>query len=185
MEINYLVAKLESGEIPLQIIIDGKHSAIIKAGLRVRAKIIEWYRTNLDKEIAEIGDYIESGPDKRKWKRGDLLALEMIRKGKDVPEEGEERIKVMIDYLLEMASPGTWGSTPEYTAAAFLTKSKVIVWQKFEEGLKIINTINDGEHEVNLLFERNHYSALCTEEQKQVFDSNGVNTDHFLLFKHG
>ena len=51
MEINYLLKKFRDGFVPDQIMVDGKHPAMVRAGLRVRAKIVEWYRTNLDTEV--------------------------------------------------------------------------------------------------------------------------------------
>ena len=96
-----------------------------------------------------------------------LLALEMIRKGKDVPESSNCRESEMIKYLLEMSKPGIWGSTPEYMAAALMINTQINVWQDDE---KIVNETHACEEKINLMFQRNHYSCLITDEQFQELE---------------
>ena len=199
MEINYILHKLSLGQKPSQIIMNGTNNAMIKAGLRVRMKIIEWYRNNLETKIPSFGCYSEKKSDEssssREWKRGDLLALEMIKKGKDVEESGCQRENAMLKYLLEMSLPGTWGSTPEYTAAAFMTNSEIQVWQIGDDkNLKLMDSVNKIMHQeekelsddvimeqgllsskqdiLRIQFRRNHYTTLITEEQYETLKTS-------------
>jgi hypothetical protein len=69
----------------------------------------------------------------------------MVRNGKDVPENGPERENVILRYLLAMSERSTWGSTPEYFAAAAMTGKVINIWQRNKDGLFIINSV-DGSN---------------------------------------
>lgn len=142
MELSYIIKKIEAGDPPEEIVLDGHDRDMLKAAHTTRLKIVEWYRKRLNHPVPQLGNYIE-GPNARPWVRGDLLAAEMVRNGKDVPESGPERENVILRYLLNMSERSTWGSTPEYFAAACMTGKKIHVRQMNEKGeLFIINSVN-------------------------------------------
>lgn len=144
MEAHYVLGKIAVDEAPLGFILDGKHPAMIAAALKVRINIVEWYRRFLTREIRELGFYT-MGEGGRYWQRGDLLALEMVRKGTDVKESGPEREKVMLEYLEIMNKPYEWGSTPEIQAAACMTKKTVNTWQHNSSGkLMLVSSASAG-----------------------------------------
>lgn len=67
----------------------------------------------------------------RNWRRGDLLALEMIRLGRDVPDaDGPDRTACMTNYIKNMRRIGVMGGTPEYVAFAFMAKLNIEVYQR-------------------------------------------------------
>ena len=163
MEINYLITKMECGDIPQQIIVNGKNHAMIKAGLRLRLKVVEWFRAHLDEEIEGMGKYIEN--EERNWKRKDLIALELVKRGRDLEKDPTLEIN---RYLLDMSMHGKWGSTPEYTAASYLSKSQIQIWQKGDGDPILINTVNDNSSKIYLRFHRNHYTSLITVENYEI-----------------
>jgi hypothetical protein len=142
MELSYILKKIEAGEPPEVIVLDGYDRDMLTAAHTTRLKIVEWYRKRLNHPVPQLGNYIE-GPDARPWVRGDLLAAEMVRHGKDVPESGPGRENVILRYLLHMSERSTWGSTPEYFAAACMTGKTINVHQMNDKGeLFIINSVN-------------------------------------------
>ena len=186
MEINYAVKKIKLNDPPKSLIIDGYNHKMLEAGQRARFKIVEWFRKHLDKPIPQLGNFVE-GKYARPWTRGDLLATEMVCKGRDIEESGPERKKAMAEYLLEMSNKRTWGSTPEYTAAACMTGKTFRIWQKHVEPegkttiimiSEIKGSTNDtkenndcGDNEYNLLFSGNHYQPLLTADQMNILKS--------------
>lgn len=170
MEVDYVVKKLEKKEEVVQIILDATTETMVRAGLRLRLKVIDWYKNGLDTDIVDLGWYNQG--DKRIWKRKDLLVLEMIRKGKDICENNdEERNRIALSYLLEMSKPGVWGSTPEYSAIAFMLRVKICIWQRQNGALFMINSVGNGE-ELHLRFSNNHYTCLITENQYDTLFKN-------------
>jgi len=148
MELDYVVKKIDSSEPLDHFILDGFSPLMLKASFKVRSKIVDWYSKKLDVEVKQLGNYKE-GADGRKFVRGDLLALEQVRRGRDIPESGPERKNEILSYLLDMTKPGTWGGCPEYTAAAIMTSKTIRVWQKNQEGqLTNINSAFGGTPEV-------------------------------------
>ena len=141
MELSYVLNKIDEGNPIEKFVLDGHSENMLQASNNIRSKIVEWFRRFLSRDIPQLGNYTE-GINGRKYQRGDLLALEMVRNGKDVPETGPERETVILKYLLHMSLPNTWGSTPEYTAAACMTGKRINIWQDGENGLFIINSIN-------------------------------------------
>jgi hypothetical protein len=106
--------------------------------------------------------------------------MEMVQRGRDVPEEGPVRHQLALEYLEKMKRRGTWGSTPEYTAFAFMSKLKVEVYQPQQlqsletpeefkqQGLNLINTVEPSLclGTVRLLFTGTcHYDLLLTDEE--------------------
>lgn len=106
--------------------LNGFSPEVLASAEVLRSLICEWYRRGLDRVMPELGHYDEAS--KRPFKRGDLLALEAIRHGKDVPEEGPSRDLVIQSVLGLMRKAGTWASTPEYIALSFFTKCNVEIW---------------------------------------------------------
>ena len=142
MELSYILKKIEAGEPPEEIVLDGYDRDMLTAAHTTRLKIVEWYRKRLNHPVPQLGNYIE-GPNARPWVRGDLLAAEMVRHCKDVPENGPGRENVILRYLLHMSERSTWGSTPEYFAAACMTGKTINVRQMDDKGdLFIINSVN-------------------------------------------
>jgi hypothetical protein len=136
LELHYVLDKLDAGEKPETFVLNGTDPEMEAAALKLRSTIVGFYFNNLLADIPELGEYTVGG---RLWKRIDLLALEMVKKGKDVPEDGPARERLALEYLREMMSPSAWMSTPEYTATALMAKKKVVVYQNGAE----INCVNE------------------------------------------
>lgn len=149
MESHYVLERIESGNPPEGFILDGKHPAMINAAKKVRLNIVEWYRRFLTREVKELGMYTENSEREkgRYWQRGDLLALEMVRKGVDVKESGPDRERVMLEYLAMMNNPFEWGSTPEIQAAACMIKKTVNTWQHEPSGKVMLINVAIGNCE--------------------------------------
>ena len=185
MELSYILNNL--GNPIKSFYLDGHSARMLKASLTIRHRIVEWFRKYLKKEIPQLGNYNE-GENARIYQRGDLLALEMVKNGKDVPEEGNEREQIILQYLLKMSMPTTWGSTPEYTAAACMTKKIINIWQRGDTGLFIINSINGGGSYIlssNDLFEKERVNTVnesnssdkLNEAMLSCSESNPESTD--------
>lgn len=149
-------------------VVDGRDERVIRSSTNMRALIVKWYANGLDKVVPGFGSY-RQGSDtcaERPWLRGDLLAMEMVRAGHDVPEEGLERTRAMFKYLETMSLEGTWGGTPEYTAFALISKLKVEVFQPGENGLKLVDSVSPEAPMglVKLLFNgSNHYDLFLDD----------------------
>jgi len=164
LEIHYVLDKLAAGEKVDEFLIDGHDQEMLAAAFKLRTTVLGYYYKNIHAEIPELGDYVVGG---RKWRRIDLLALEMVKKGIDVPEDGAEREKEAMRYLKAMSAPCAWMSTPEYTAVALMARKKVVVYQ----GTREINSVNDVPgRPLNLYFRENHYEAIITEEERKVLE---------------
>lgn len=157
-------------------LLDGHSAIVLNSAEELCQLICQWYATGLDKEIDAFGSYVNLG---RQWCRRDILAIEMVQRGQDIPEEGPGRQKAALDYIERMRLRGTWGSTPEYTAFAFMSKLKVEVYQPQDQqcpetpeefkkhGLNLINTIVPTNFlgTVRLLYTgHNHYDLLLSNE---------------------
>ena len=187
MEALYVVKKILENDPPTSFVLDGYDEAMVRAALKVRINIVEWYRRFLTREVKELGPYTQNG---RLWQRGDLLALEMVRKGSDVSESGPQREKKMLEYLEEMNKRGTWGSTPEVQAASCMTKKSIHTWQKISGHLQKINTSKGScdpeneEGEYNLVFSdtQNHYDALIPAEHYELLKKTygAVKVSHMI-----
>jgi len=164
LEIHRVLDKLQSGEMVDDFLIDGHHDDMLAAALKMRTTVLGYFFKDIHAEIPELGDYTVGG---RKWRRIDLLALEMVKKGIDIPEDGAAREKEAMRYLKAMSAPCSWMSTPEYTAVALMTMKKVVVYQ----GTREINSVNDlPGRPLNLYFRENHYEAIITEEERKVLE---------------
>jgi hypothetical protein len=156
--------------------VNGHADCVIKSAETLCGMICDWYENGLSKEVAGFGSYISSG---RPWTRRDILAMEMVQRGRDVPEEGAGREEAALGYIKKMRQRGSWGSTPEYTSFAFMSKLRVEVYQPADsfsretpaefsaKGLTLINSVEpvDPKGTVRLLFNgSNHYDLLLSEE---------------------
>lgn len=159
--------------------INGHADCVIKSAETLCGMICDWYQNGLMKVVAGFGSYISSG---RSWVRRDILAIEMVQRGRDVPEEGPDRDKAAYGYLKRMRQRGSWGSTPEYTAFAFMSKLRVEVYQPADsfsketpdefaaKGLTLINTVEpvDPKGTIRILFNgSNHYDLLLSNEDTE------------------
>lgn len=128
---------------------------------------------------------LQSPDDGRNWMRGDVLALDMIRRGIDVPDaDCPERTAVILQYIKGMRCRGVMGGTPEYVAFAFMSKLKIEVFQKARGGPSaasggaasaagpppgyfIVNSVTPPEPRgtIRLLYNGvNHYDLLLSPE---------------------
>jgi len=142
LEVQHVVASVDAGAPPGACVVDGDCSVMVTAAFKLRGAVIEWFRRRLHSEVPELGEYTQGG---RLWRRGDLLALEMVRKSIAVPEsDGPAREAAMLKYLLDMSRPAVWGSTPEYTAVALMSGKCVRVHTHDACGvLRIFNAVNE------------------------------------------
>ena len=149
-------------------ILDGHNNVVIRGGFMVRQRICEWYKAGLNKPVPSMGKYTVGGRD---WVRGDLLAVEMVQRETDVPEEGVERTKAQIKYLLHMMLPKTWGGTPEYFAFAHIFKIKISIYvPSIEKKQLVLRDCIEPENcsrGINLLFlpSQRHYELLISKDQ--------------------
>lgn len=164
LELRHVLAGIANGTAPPRFNLDGHHSSVVTSGFLLRQRICDWFRIGLNEDVPMLGMYIEKGPDARPWKRGDLLAMEMVKGDVDIPENGEERQTCMMKYLLKMMNPSCWGGTPEYTAAAVITGCNLEIYQAGE----VISSIpQESTFTIKLLFNERarHYECLLTTEQ--------------------
>jgi hypothetical protein len=165
LELHHVLDKLAAGEKVDEFMIDGHDEEMLAAAMKMRTTVTGFYYNKLHAEIPEFGEYTVGG---RPWRRIDLIALEMVKKGIDVPEDGPEREKEALRYLKAMSAPCAWMSTPEYTAVALIAKKKVVVYQ----GTREINCVNDVPgRPLNLYFRENHYEAIITQEERDTLEA--------------
>lgn len=150
-------------------ILDGRDSKVCASAEGLRELVVLWYKDHLNATVPGFGQYTQSTDTStgREWMRGDILAIEMVRANHDVPESGPQRSLAMSRYLERMSRRGEWGSTPEYTAFAFMAKLTVEVYQLDQSGaLSIINTVvpNLSLGTIKLLYSgRCHYDLLLDD----------------------
>jgi hypothetical protein len=175
-ELIAVLQSIEKEEEITNFILDGNNEVAIRGGFLVRQRICEWYKSGLAKSVPSMGKYTEKDGG-RDWCRGDLLAMEMVQREKEVPEEGVERTKAQIKYLLHMMLPKTWGGTPEYFAFAQIFKLKIVIYVPgFPDRTKLIvrDCIEPGnvscQIPINLLFLPNqrHYELLLSRAQYEM-----------------
>jgi len=149
-------------------LLDGHHESVLKSSEELRSMIVDWYRTGLNKEMIGYDAY-QVSEGSRKWVRGDVIALESANfTSKDIPESGEERVRLILHYLDHIKKPHVWGGTPEYTAFAFMAKLKIEV---YNEKLEKIQEVNPPKAlgTVRLLFNgSNHYDIAFSDEDKNT-----------------
>jgi hypothetical protein len=164
LELHRVLDNIERGQ-KTPFVMNGYDADMMLEAFKLRTSVVGFYLSDLQAEVPQLGDYTFGG---RMWRRIDLLALEMVKSGKDVPEEGPEREKLALQYLKAMSMPGAWMSTPEYTATALMAKKKVVVYQNGAE----INSVNEecGGRPLNLFFRGNHYEAIITEQEKIILE---------------
>jgi hypothetical protein len=159
MELSYILKQIAIGDPKSEILIDGNHPDMLKAAENVRQKIVNWYRKKLNAPVPILGNFLE-GPQARLWTRGDIIAMEIAKKSstlskiseKEETEKEEtklERENAILEYLLNMSQKSTWGSNPEFIAAACMTKRTVKIFQKSSaHELKEITTVK-GEGDLS------------------------------------
>lgn len=164
LELRHVIKLIDDGRPPNTCNLNGCSREVLESAEHLRSMMIKWYDTGLFKEMKSLGLYTENG---RFWMRGDLLALEMVRRGADVPECGAERTAKMLQYIEDMRKAGTWGSTPEYTAFAMMSKLHVQVYQPQEGSLVLVNEVAPAEASrgvVKLLYTNGtHYDLLVDD----------------------
>jgi hypothetical protein len=149
MELSYILKQLAMGVAKQEFLLDGNHPEMLKAAEGVRQKVVEWYKRKPNEEVPCLGNFVE-GEKSRPWKRSDIIALELTKRGKEVPEEGLLRENMILEYLFKMSQRPSWGSTPEYIAASCMAKKTIKIYQEkhYEDGsgdnrkLFIINSVN-------------------------------------------
>jgi len=175
-ELISVLETIKKGETLEHFILDGHNVLAIRGGFLVRQRICEWYKSGLTKSVPSMGKYTEADGG-RDWMRGDLLAMEMVQRETDVPEEGKYRTKAQLKYLLQMMLPKTWGGTPEYFAFAHIFKIKIVIYVPgFPDPSKLVirDCIDPGNVTclipVNLLFIpfQRHYELLLLKEQFEL-----------------
>jgi len=178
-ELIAVMQSIEKNEEINNFILDGNNQVAIRGGFLVRQRICEWYKSGLTKSVPSMGKYTETEGG-RDWCRGDLLAMEMVQRETEVPEEGVERTKAQIKYLLHMMLPKTWGGTPEYFAFAQIFKLKIVIYVPgFPDRSKLVmrDCIEPGTVScpipINLLFlpSQRHYELLLSKEQYDIIVS--------------
>lgn len=191
LEMNYIESQIDLKNPPKSFCLDGQHEALETAGHALRLKCVDWFARKYDADVPELGSYVENG---RLYVRGDLPALEMVKKGIDVPESGPERLKIIQEYLQTMSLPKTWGSSPEYTAVSIMTKKTINIWQ-IKNALQTIDSIVSLENEDdfeeddeindttdNTLYEDEHFEKNTFEE---IDDGSKFAPNLNLLFVGG
>ena len=193
IELNYILNKIDNGEPVSTISINGYDKELIEAAQRTRRKIVKWFSKKPEKEVPQLGNFVE-GENARPWKRSDLIAMEMVNRGKDIPENGPERENAIREYLEFMSKCTSWGGTPECFAAAAMTGKTLNTWQPDENkqlfkisticGSKTDEILNEDNAEddammysdddsdeeendksFNLFFRGNHYQPLVSRRQ--------------------
>jgi hypothetical protein len=151
-------------------ILDGRDPKVCASAEGLRELVVLWYKEHLDVVVPGFGQYTQSTDTAkgREWVRGDILAIEMVRSNHDVPETGPERSAAMTKYLERMSRRGEWGSTPEYTAFAFMAKLTVEAYQLDLSGkLSVVDTVKPhlSLGTVKLLYSgRCHYDLLLDDD---------------------
>lgn len=141
--------------------------------------ICDWYSTGLHKTVEDFGNYQEPTATvaSRTWIRQDVLAVEMVRLGEDIEEEGPKRLQKALEYIRHMRGH-EWGSTPEYTAFAFMAKMEIHVFQPRPgkqsaqfPGLSCVNAVKPASimGRVNLLYDgHSHYDLLLEDDAAET-----------------
>jgi hypothetical protein len=158
---------------PFKTILDGYHEKILKSAEELRDLILKWYDDRFTQEIPSFGSYIENG---RPWTRGDILAMEMVTRDKDLPEDPDKKLEAMQQYLRRQKY--AWGSTPEYTAFSFMSNCCVVVYQAQSESYQEINRVEPQGYTdtIRLLYSgKNHYDVLVDDAQAELLMHHNVN----------
>lgn len=173
LELRHVIRLINEGHTPTSCNLKGSCTEVMQSAEELRKMIMTWYDTGLFKDMPSLGTYTENG---RLWVRGDILALEMVRRGSDVPESGAARTAAMLKYIEDMRIEGTWGSTPEYTAFAMMSKLHVQVYQ-FQQGtLARVNEVGPAgpiQGIVKLLYTGGtHYDLLVDDCDSVLIEAN-------------
>jgi hypothetical protein len=168
--------------------LNGVSQLPVYRGFQIRLAIVQWFQSNMNVGIKELGHFIVD-KNEREFTVRDVLNLELARK-EDLPDEISKQNVMIYEYLKEMCNYDCWGSTPEYIAFSILTGISVHVWRRENNELILndsfpkeppeLNSCN--KKEIHLLFcFGNHYEPLL---KKQIYDElkqKNVNfTRHFI-----
>lgn len=197
LAIEYQVAKRrKTANIPMnnEPLLDGHHSEVLQRAELLRSLLCEWYERGLQTIVPHLGFYDEAS--KQHFTRGDLLALEMVRSGTDVPEKGPERLDRIKKYLQHMRRPGTWASTPEYVALSHLchcdveiytiekpkedssgdqepgSVSKIVLRDSIKRPEKAHSNSTEILGPIRLIFRDHHYDLLLNPEEASWVSQN-------------
>lgn len=140
-----LALRILSGEPPPQpmpiVLLDGFSPSIVAEGNYVRKKVVEWYvGAKQARVVPSMGAFEHGG---RPWTRGDILNMELVKRGAaGMPDAEEARAALRDAYLCEMLTHTTWGSVPEWTAYAMLRKTTTVAyeWDAAKQGLRAVDT---------------------------------------------
>lgn len=157
MELSYILKQLALGVAKQEFLLDGNHPEMLKAAEGVRQKVVEWYKRKPNEIVPCLGNFVE-GEKSRPWTRSDIIALELTKRGKEVPEQGLLRENMILEYLFKMSQRPSWGSTPEYIAAACMAKKTIKIFQEK-------NSMDDGNDD-RKLFVINSINGLNVSEKE-------------------
>lgn len=171
LEYHSVIQKAEGGNPVSKFLLDGRHPRALKFAEDLRAVLLKWYETGLDKRVDCFGEYEAGG---RPWTRADIIANEIHELGAaDVAQQGPARIQAAKDYIAKLKVPGAWGGVPEYTAFALMANVEVQVWGwTFADGkctlaTNALGTVKPPNPEavVKLLYNgSNHYDLLIDQQ---------------------
>lgn len=153
--------------------LDGSCLESAHSGFQLRVAIVNWYMENLEQEIKNLGSFLEvkNPEDAKPWKAKDILNLELAR-FHDVPENKEEQLKMIYQYLKYMTKFDSWGSTPEYIAFSILFDLPIKIWRKEENDIVCNDSFPiNSDNSINILFCNGcHYEPLITQDEKKYLD---------------
>ena len=175
LELRHVLKCVAAGSPPTEFSLDGTSAEVVASGDELRAAVCAWYERGLDKPLPSMGEYV-SGPSARPWTRGDLLALEMVQRGEDVPEhDAPRRREVQLAYLAAMRKPHEWGGPPELAAVTHMSGLSSDVYEFIGDGLLATNPNKTTEGEaggepfrISVLFHKHHYSCLARGDDWDV-----------------
>lgn len=161
IEVLEIEKRLElNQDLPTTTILDGQHDEVVSSAEDLRSMICEWQHRGLQTEVPQLGH--QDASNQRFFTRGDLLALEKVRHGDDVPEKGAARLHCIRQVLSEMRRERSWASTPEQIALAALAKCNVNIQARAKEGLRLCDRVawTETETSISLLFHNSHQDLL-------------------------
>jgi hypothetical protein len=113
--------------------------------------------------------------------------MEMVTRDKDLPEDPDKKLEAMQQYLRRQKY--AWGSTPEYTAFAFMSNCCVKVYQPMpgpDQSIRL-QEVNSVEPQgftdtIKLLYSgKNHYDLLLDNEEAEQLLEHSVNGSKNIL----
>jgi hypothetical protein len=135
----------------------GCNEAILKGGQRLRRIICNFYAP--DKWDIPVGDGLT---------RKHVLLAEASKLDADVTDQE------LISYVNTMQLPHTWGSQPEYLAFSYMARLNVHV---YVENGTLVDSVGTFDRTIKLLFTRNHYDLLLSDEEFQELSLRNKNIE--------